>query len=428
MFVRTTVTLCASFALFIGCSGQGGTASKLPDATVPGETNIVAGDIPAPSDVAAPPADAQKTASGLASKVLATGTGTVSPERQDQVRVHYTGWTTDGKMFDSSVKRGSPATFGLGAVIKGWTEGLQLMKVGEKRRFWIPENLAYAGMPGKPAGMLVFDVELLEIKFGPKPIAAPADVAAAPADALKTPGGVAYKVISPGKGKKKPGATDIVTVHYTGWTTDGAMFDSSVVRGKTIEFPLDKVIKGWSEGVQTMVEGEKTRLWIPQELAYQGRPGAPAGTLVFDIELVSMKEGPKPIPAPKDVKTPPKGAKKTASGLSYQVLRKGKGKEKPTAASTVQVHYTGWTTDGKMFDSSVQRGAPTEFPVGGVIPGWTEGLQLMVAGDKFLFWIPQDLAYKGQPGPPAGMLVFEVELLQIIPTGGMGGGHEGHPH
>jgi peptidylprolyl isomerase len=428
MYLRKTVTLCASLALFIGCGQGGGGAAKFPDAAAPGESNIVAGDIPAPSDVAAPPADAQKTPSGLASKVLVVGTGTISPQRQDQVKVHYTGWTTDGKMFDSSVKRGSPATFGLSAVIKGWTEGLALMKVGEKRRFWIPTELAYNNAPGKPAGMLVFDVELFEIKFGPKPIAPPADVAAPPADAKKTPAGVSYKVIRPGTGKKKPGPTDIVTVHYTGWTSDGNMFDSSVVRKKTIEFPLDKVIKGWSEGVQTMVEGEQTRLWIPEELAYQGRPGAPPGMLVFDIELVSMKEGPKPIAAPKDVAAPPKNAKKTKSGLAYTVLRKGKGKEKPTASSNVQVHYTGWTTDGKMFDSSVQRGSPTEFPVGAVIPGWTEGLQLMVAGDKFLFWIPQDLAYKGQEGPPKGMLVFEVELLQILsPTGGPGG-HEGHPH
>ena len=77
--------------------------------------------------------------------------------------MHYTGWTTDGKMFDSSVKRGAPATFPLNAVIKGWTEGVQLMVVGEKRRLWIPEALAYKGAPTAPKGMLVFDVELLDI-------------------------------------------------------------------------------------------------------------------------------------------------------------------------------------------------------------------------------------------------------------------------
>jgi len=122
------------------------------------------GDIAAPADVAAPPADAQKTASGLASKVLKPGTGTQKPAATNTVEVHYTGWTTDGKMFDSSVKRGRPATFPLNRVIPGWTEGLQLMVPGEKRRFWIPQDLAYKGRPGPPAGMLVFDVELLSIK------------------------------------------------------------------------------------------------------------------------------------------------------------------------------------------------------------------------------------------------------------------------
>ncbi len=85
-----------------------------------------------------PPADAVKTGSGLASKVLAAGTGSSHPAATEEVLVHYTGWTTDGKMFDSSVARGEPISFPLNGVIKGWTEGVQLMVEGEKRRFWIP--------------------------------------------------------------------------------------------------------------------------------------------------------------------------------------------------------------------------------------------------------------------------------------------------
>ena len=120
--------------------------------------------IPAPSDVAAAPKDAEVRPSGLATKVLQKGTGTDHPTAVSKVTVHYTGWTTDGKMFDSSVVRGKSITFGLNQVIAGWTEGVQLMVTGEKRRLWIPENLAYQGQPGMPAGMLVFDVELLDIK------------------------------------------------------------------------------------------------------------------------------------------------------------------------------------------------------------------------------------------------------------------------
>ena len=119
--------------------------------------------IPAPPDVSAPPADAVKTSSGLASKVLTKGTGKVHPRATDDVTVHYTGWTTDGKMFDSSTG-GQPITFPLNGVIRGWTEGVQLMVVGEKRRFWIPDTLAYKGQPSRPQGMLVFDVELIKIQ------------------------------------------------------------------------------------------------------------------------------------------------------------------------------------------------------------------------------------------------------------------------
>ena len=118
----------------------------------------------APADVAAPPADAEKTSSGLASKVLRSGDGSDHPSATDTVTVHYAGWTTDGKLFDSSYGRGQTASFPLNRVIAGWTEGLQLMVIGEKRRFWIPQDLAYQGRPGAPAGMLVFDVELLGIK------------------------------------------------------------------------------------------------------------------------------------------------------------------------------------------------------------------------------------------------------------------------
>ena len=249
------------------------------------------GDLPAPPDVAGPPADAEKTPSGLASKVIKKGTGKEKPQPTDRVKVHYSGWTTDGIMFDSSVKRGKPATFPLNAVIKGWTEGLGLMVVGEQRRLWIPVELAYNNRPGKPAGMLVFDVELLQIKAPPKPQPpppAPADVSAIPKNAKKEASGLASRVLQKGTGKVKPAPTDTVEVHYTGWTTDGKMFDSSVVRGETIEFPLNGVIPGWTEGVGLMVEGEKRRLWIPEELAYKGQPGAPAGMLVFDVELISI--------------------------------------------------------------------------------------------------------------------------------------------
>jgi peptidylprolyl isomerase len=240
----------------------------------------------------------------------------------------------------------------------------------------------------------------------PSTIPAPPNVAAPPADAAKTASGLATKVITPGSGKDHPAKEDVVTVHYTGWKTDGTMFDSSVARGKPSSFGVARVIAGFGEGLQLMVPGEKRRLWIPEPLAYKGAR-EPKGMLVFDVELIDI-----PTRAPADVKTPPADAKKTASGLAYKVLHQGTGGRHPKANNQVQVHYTGWTTDGKMFDSSVVRGQPAEFPLDGVIPGWTEGLQLMFEGEKTRFWIPEALAYKGKSAP-YGQLTFDVELLKI---------------
>jgi FKBP-type peptidyl-prolyl cis-trans isomerase len=143
---RLTITLfCLALA---ACSSE-------PAPSVP--------QIPAPPDVAAAPPEASRTSSNLASKVLQPGTGTRHPRANSEVTVHYTGWTTDGKMFDSSVAKGEPATFRLDGVIPGWTEGVQMMVEGEKRRFWIPGRLAYHGQPGMPQGTLVFDIELIRI-------------------------------------------------------------------------------------------------------------------------------------------------------------------------------------------------------------------------------------------------------------------------
>jgi len=249
--------------------------------------------IPAPKDVAAPPANAQRSESGLSWVVLKPGTGTDKPNPDDKVTVHYTGWSADGTMFDSSEVRGRPTTFSLSRVIAGWTEGVGLMTKGERRRFWIPANLAYGDKPvrpGMPSGQLTFDVELLDIAAAP---IVPKDVAAPGAGAKKTASGLAYLELTPGKpGGKKPTAESKVTVHYSGWTKDGKMFDSSVTRGTPATFGLNGVIKGWTEGLQLMTEGAKFRFWIPGPLAYgekPARPGAPAGQLTFDVELISIQ-------------------------------------------------------------------------------------------------------------------------------------------
>lgn len=106
----------------------------------------------------------------------------------------------------------------------------------------------------------------------------------------------------------------------------------------------------------------------------------------------------------------------TASGLQYQILQKGQGSTNPSANSTVKVHYHGMLINGTVFDSSVERGQPISFSLNQVIKGWTEGVQLMVAGDKFKFFIPPELGYGDRSTgkiPAGSLLIFEVELLDV---------------
>jgi FKBP-type peptidyl-prolyl cis-trans isomerase len=177
-FVLLTLTLagCGSRTATTTASGHaaetssaGAESAAEPDATAATERPCTEWDpaadpTRAPADVAAPPETARRGADGLHFCILREGTGRERPSREDRVLVHYTGWTTDGVMFDSSHTRGEPATFSVGEVIRGWTDALTHMTVGQVRRVWIPEELAYRGAAGMPAGMLVFDIELIAIQ------------------------------------------------------------------------------------------------------------------------------------------------------------------------------------------------------------------------------------------------------------------------
>jgi FKBP-type peptidyl-prolyl cis-trans isomerase len=248
--------------------------------------------------------------------------------------------------------------------------------------------------------------------------AAPPDVAQAPPEAGKSPNGLAWKVLFRAEGNSRPGPHDKVILNFTGWTAEGEIIASSIPDGEPWPFVMDDLMKGLFDGLRLMVKGEKRRIWIPAALATSGQPKrrGPAGPAVFDVELVDFVKMPDPIVVPEDVAAAPADAKRTPSGLVYRFLERGKGKEHPKASSTVEVHYSGWTPDGALFDSSVKRGKPTSFPLNGVIKGWTEGVQLMVVGDKARFWIPGALAYGDTPsrsGAPTGPLVFDIELLSI---------------
>ena len=367
----------------------------LPSATCQDPGQAKQGGIPA--------CDAMnKTASGLEWGILKKGDGGESPGDADTVEVHYTGWLTDGTKFDSSRDRGQTTKFGVTQVIKGWTEGLKLMTPGMRCKFVIPGDLAYgpAGRPPKiPANAtLVFDVELVSVVRMPK-------LRPANPDKQKVLGnGVKYELVKQGSGDAIVEGSG-VALRYAIWGSDGNLLDCTEKSGQKFGGTLDSL--RWpflKDIVKELTVGCIVRSDVPNELVQQAQTDT-----VWELELVMVTELPKfRLPAKDKVVT-------TESGLQYEAIEQGKG-DSPKAFNTVKAHYTGWLTDGKMFDSSHASGEPTEFPLNRVIAGWTEGLQLMKPGAKFLFQIPPELGYGAKDSgtiPANSTLIFFVELVEV---------------
>jgi len=245
--------------------------------------------------------DPSQSQSGLEWWVIEGGNGNgINPIPTDKVMVHYTGWLENGTKFDSSVDRGEPVTFPLNRVIRGWTEGVGIMNVGDKFKLRIPSDLGYGTRGGRtipPNATLIFDVELIDINpISPFAKVPPMDQLPGDpvtGDISRSDSGLQWYDIVEGDGETPAGPASSVEVHYTGWLTDGTKFDSSVDRGETISFPLNGVIAGWTEGVGSMKVGGKRKLIIPASLGYGDRGAGgiiPGGaTLIFDVELVSTK-------------------------------------------------------------------------------------------------------------------------------------------
>lgn len=362
-----------------------------------------------------PPPEAKREASGLVTLVLGSGRAGRHPGEHDTVRVHFTGWNEKGKRFEDTRLGGAPKTLDMAAVIPGFREALLLMTVGERRRAWVPDELGYRGRPGSPRGTTVFDVELVEIVRSVQFLPAPPDVRTPPRDAEHTESGLVYRYLDHGQSSESPEPWDRVTLDFESWTADGKPFDSSRTLGHAATFDVADVVPGWAEVLPKLVVGDRVRLWVPAALAYDGKHGRPRGPVVFDLALRSIERRPEPPRAPAALAAPPKAATTTESGLSYQVLERGKGQRSPSADSRVRVHYSGWTPDGQLFDSSVVRGHPTEVRLNRMMPGWVEGVQKMVEGERTVFWIPEKLAYGGRPVGTPGNLVYEINLLEILP-------------
>ncbi|WOI53637.1 FKBP-type peptidyl-prolyl cis-trans isomerase [Parvularcula sp. LCG005] len=278
--------------------------------------------------------------------------------------------------------------------------------------------------------------------------------------------GVLFEVLEEGNGGKTAGPTDVLRFHYKGSVIGGRVFDdsSALPEPLVVESFTEIPIPGVPVALAQMHEGETARVIIAPEQAFgeEGLPGLfePNETLIFDIQLFEIIGEDEPerraeviaeqerlaeearLEAEAQQNTQREqfeamvadnreksqaflaemakkdGVTETESGLLYEVLEDGGQGATPAPTDVVRVHYKGTLPDGTPFDSSYDRGEPTEFPLNRVIPGWTEGVALMNVGDKYRFYIPSDIAYgdRGTPGGPIGpaqALVFEVELLDI---------------
>lgn len=280
--------------------------------------------------------------SGLQYEVLHSGPadGAKPSSTSDLCTCHYTGKLVDGTVFDSSVQRGVPATFSPAGVIRGWTEALMLMRPGDKWMLTIPSDLAYgergsgSKIPGGSA--LVFELELLKVKeaswqdwltpkvglfvmyvlyqlysalgFGVDPETKRFGEQFLEENKKKEgvvtlASGLQYKVLRAGHGKSHPLPSSPCDCHYEGRCAkdypSGKKFDSSYDRGAPTTFAPNQVIKGWTEAMQLMVEGDKWEMYIPSNLAY-GDSGRVPGCLVFTMEILKIKGGSKPKESKKD--------------------------------------------------------------------------------------------------------------------------------
>ncbi len=321
----------AALALTLAGCGKKDEEAKVenaaqPEAAQPITTEAPLGEIPPPPDPAANLAKSnswlegikatdgvKELESGLLFEVLKDSDG-AQPVEGEVVTVHYTGSKMDGTVFDSSVARNQPVTFPLKNLIPGWKEGLLNMKQGQKAKFSMPPDLAY-GELGTPDGTIgpneaiQFEVELIEIISEEEAIKraqaaykerATTNLAKANEFLAKnksesgiktTSSGLQYEVIEKGAGSK-PAASNVVKVNYRGTLLNGREFDSSYSRGKPAEFPLNAVIKGWTEGVQLMSPGAKYRFFVPPQLGYGEQGGGPIGPnelLIFEVELLEIK-------------------------------------------------------------------------------------------------------------------------------------------
>jgi FKBP-type peptidyl-prolyl cis-trans isomerase len=329
-----------------------------------------------------PDTDIQTAKSGLLYSVLEPSQGELLPKRGDRVLVHFTGWLTDGTMFETT--RGKePAAIEVGETLWGLNRGLMLMGVGGRYKFTVPPELGY-GAGGRPPQIpgnstLIFEVEQLQ-------------------------GG------------------DIVTVRYALWNISGKLLDCSERNGdhrlKSKVSKLDDLKHPFlKEAIGLMRAGAHYRFEVTPQYAFGGNPPpgiGPKSIAVWELEVEKVMQ---PWPRPNFAQFDESLLEKLPSGLEVAVIKQGEG-PKPGVKSRVTANYIGWLVDGSVFDSSYDLGEPATLVVAELIKGLNAGLRKMNAGSIYMFRIPPPLAYGGGGQPPYigpfATLIFRVELVSVI--------------
>jgi FKBP-type peptidyl-prolyl cis-trans isomerase len=364
-----------------------------------------------------PDTDIQTAKSGLLYSVLEPSQGELLPKRGDRVLVHFTGWLTDGTMFETT--RGKePAAIEVGETLWGLNRGLMLMGVGGRYKFTVPPELG-SGAGGRPPQIpgnstLIFEVELLELM----PMPAFRSVSG---EQQVTEKGMRYSVIKPGEGEQLQGG-DIVTVRYALWNISGKLLDCSERNGdhrlKSKVSKLDDLKHPFlKEAIGLMRAGAHYRFEVTPQYAFGGNPPpgiGPKSIAVWELEVEKVMQ---PWPRPNFAQFDESLLEKLPSGLEVAVIKQGEG-PKPGVKSRVTANYIGWLVDGSVFDSSYDLGEPATLVVAELIKGLNAGLRKMNAGSIYMFRIPPPLAYGGGGQPPYigpfATLIFRVELVSVI--------------
>jgi peptidylprolyl isomerase len=226
--------------------------------------------------------------------------------------------------------------------------------------------------------------------------------------------GLAFKILVAGAGAKTTDPYKVIRTRSNTWKADGTQTGSTEDGLSTTQLRrVRESLPFFATILESMPVGETRRWWISSELVPEGSRAFEKADYVMDIEIVDVLD---PLPAPQDVAEIPKAAVVTSQGIGIMLLRAGDQTNFPELDSTIVVHYSGWTSDGRMFDSTRLREAPASFLLNRLITGWQLAIPKLSKGEIARIWIPGALAYdnrEDRPFSPKGMLVFDVELIDM---------------